>query len=393
MGVLSKNYLIRFAKKITLAGIYIHIPFCKQACYYCDFHFSTSLKNRNTVLEAIQYEIYLQKDYLNNESIDSIYFGGGTPSLLEERELSQIIEQLYKHFQIGENIEITLEANPDDLDLQKIKSIRRLGINRLSIGIQSFHDPHLQFMNRAHNSIEAQYCVSNAIENGINDISIDLIYGIPSEDHSIWQADISKALEFPINHISAYCLTIEPKTVFGKRVSKQRMMPIDDEFAAEQFEVLIDQLSKSEFEQYEISNFCRGGHYSKHNSSYWQQRKYLGIGPSAHSFDGLNRQFNIANNTHYVRAINDHKIPCTVESLSATQKANEYLLITLRTKWGSELYHLTNIFPGWINLFEREINQMTKSGYLTIKDNTIFLSAKGKLIADEITLKLFIDEK
>lgn len=375
-----------------MAGIYLHIPFCKQACHYCDFHFSTRLEAKSKMLQAISKEIVLQKEFLKGEPVTSIYFGGGTPSLLEGSEVAAFLALIRENFQLEDDIEVTLEANPDDLSPDKLKNFYQAGINRLSIGIQSFHDPHLRFMNRAHNSSEALSCLSDARKVGFKDFSIDLIYGIPSESHHIWKEDIRQALQLGVNHISAYCLTIEPGTVFGNWLGKKKMKPIDEEFAAQQFEILYSALTKKGFEQYEISNFCLPGHYSRHNSSYWRQQMYLGAGPSAHSYDGHNRQFNVSNNQRYIRSIEQGLIPCTRENLTPTQKVNEYLLTSIRTRWGCSLGKLERMLPGWGDLFKEVLTSLITSGHLKAENDTIFLSEKGKLMADEITLKLFKDE-
>lgn len=379
-------------KNQSLAGIYIHIPFCKQACHYCDFHFSTQLKNKALMLDAINAEIEIQKDFLGTNSLSSVYFGGGTPSLLERKEIEQILNSIKHHYNLNDDVEITLEANPDDLSESKLAELAETSINRLSIGIQSFHDPHLKFMNRAHNASEADNSIVLAQKAGFDNLTVDLIYGVPSEDHKIWLEDIKKSLNSGVNHISAYCLTIEPNTVFGNWLQKNKIRAIDDEFAAQQFEILFEKLSDSGFTQYEISNFCRNDQFSRHNSSYWKGHQYLGIGPSAHSFDGNYRQFNIAHNQKYIKSIQDGTIPCTVEKLSQAQVANEYLLTTLRTIWGSSLSSLNEKFNGWYLKFENQINELINSDLILIKDDVIYLTQKGKLVADEITLQLFIEE-
>ncbi|MEL7146539.1 MAG: radical SAM family heme chaperone HemW, partial [Bacteroidota bacterium] len=279
-----------------MAGIYIHIPFCKQACHYCDFHFSTNLKHKDSLLEAIIRELDLQQNYLAQEKVSSIYFGGGTPSILHSGDIDKIIDRINTHHQVTTDVEITLEANPDDLTKKKLRELSDAGVNRLSIGIQSFHDQHLRYMNRAHNAKEASQCVEWAYNTGIKNLSIDLIYGIPANDHQIWRRDLELAVSLPVNHISAYCLTIEPDTAFGRWVAQNKMAEAGEEFSAEQFELLLDTLNQHGFEQYEISSFCKDKQYSRHNSSYWLQKKYLGVGPSAHSYNGGSRQFNVSHN-------------------------------------------------------------------------------------------------
>ncbi|MGB3466169.1 MAG: radical SAM family heme chaperone HemW [Cyclobacteriaceae bacterium] len=375
-----------------MAGIYLHIPFCKQACHYCDFHFSTQLGARPQMLKAILQEIGLQQGYLGKEPVSSIYFGGGTPSLLDSSEISTLLTAICDLYEVDQNAEITLEANPDDLSEKKLAMLRKAGVNRLSIGIQSFHDPHLKFMNRAHTASEALDCLSIAENIGFDDLSIDLIYGLPADDHRIWEEDIRQALQLPINHISAYCLTIEPNTVFGNWLGKKKIRPIEEEFSATQFVLLCETLARQGFEQYEISNFCLPGHYSRHNSAYWQQKKYLGIGPSAHSFDGIDRQFNIAHNQKYIKSLAELTIPCTIEHLTAVQRANEYLLTTIRTKWGSSMQKLEAIYPGWTQHFGKPIHALLEKKLLDKKEDVLLLTDNGKLVADEITLQLFLDE-
>lgn len=344
-------------------------------------------------MEAINTEIEIQRDFLEENPISSIYFGGGTPSLLEKVEIERILESIDQHYQISDEVEITLEANPDDLNEQKLAKFSETPVNRLSIGIQSFHDPHLKFMNRAHNASEANDCVAMAQAAGFQNLTIDLIYGVPSEDHDIWRKDIEKALTSGVSHISAYCLTIEPNTVFGNWLQKNKIKAIDDEFSAQQFEILYEELTKNGFAQYEISNFCKNDQYSRHNSSYWKGQKYLGIGPSAHSFDGQQRQFNVAHNQKYIKSIQEGNVPCTVEKLSQAQVANEYLLTTLRTIWGSSLISLDEKFNGWKGMFEKPLNELIDADLIIIENNMIYLTQKGKLVADEITLQLFIEEE
>ena len=285
-----------------------------------------------------------------------------------------ILKSINDSYEIAEEVEITLESNPDDLTSQKLDNFAKAGINRLSIGIQSFHDPHLQFMNRAHNANEALNCIELAKSAGFNNLTIDLIYGIPSSDHQLWQKDIDKALQLGVNHISAYCLTIEPNTVFGNWLNKSRIKPIDEDYSAEQFEILCETLTINGFHQFEISNFCKDQQYSRHNSSFWKGEKYLGIGPSAHSFDGKDRQFNVANNQKYLKSLSKKLIPFTMEKLSTTQMANEYLLTTLRTIWGSHISVLNKKFPGWSDQFSDRLSELIDSGLISLDENVILLT-------------------
>jgi oxygen-independent coproporphyrinogen-3 oxidase len=372
--------------------LYLHIPFCKQACHYCDFHFSTNMAQKGAMTEAIAREIVLRKSYLPSNQLSTIYFGGGTPSLLSGDELDLLLGVIKDNFEVSPHAEITLEANPDDLNTNNLRQFALSGINRLSIGIQSFYEPHLQFLNRAHNALEAEACVRNAQEVGIENISVDLIYAIPHPDHTVLDRDISKVVQLGISHVSAYCLTIEPQTAFGKWVKTKKLKPIDEDFAAHQFEILINGLATAEYEQYEISNFARGDHYSRHNTSYWQRKAYLGVGPSAHSYDGVSREFNVSNNARYIASISRDEIPATVEMLSAADQTNEYLLTSLRTKWGTDLAVLDELSAGkFSNEHQGEIASLAQQGLITLQQKIMTLTAKGKLFADRISGDLFID--
>ncbi|MET7253325.1 radical SAM family heme chaperone HemW [Dyadobacter fermentans] len=372
--------------------LYIHIPFCKQACHYCDFHFSTNTTNKRAVVEAIAREIVLRQSYLPDGDMETIYFGGGTPSLLDEAELGFLLDTIHRQFQVAPNAEITLEANPDDLNAATLDMFAQAGINRLSIGIQSFHEPHLRFMNRAHSAVEAEQCVRLAQDAGIDNISIDLIYAIPSENHGILQRDLSRAFTLGVPHISAYCLTIEPQTAFGSWLKKKKIQPIEEEYAAQQFEILVGSLRENGYEQYEISNFARNGHYSNHNSSYWKQHPYLGVGPSAHSYNGVSREYNISNNAKYLEAIQKGNIPATIETLSPADQTNEYLLTGLRTKWGVELQKLEVLSAGrFASEAGDELERMTRKGWVREDSGILLLTEAGKLFADRIASDLFID--
>jgi oxygen-independent coproporphyrinogen-3 oxidase len=372
--------------------LYLHIPFCRQACHYCDFHFSTNTSNKRAVVEAIAAEIVLRKDYLPEKGIETIYFGGGTPSMLDQAELELLLDTIRQHFSVDKDAEITLEANPDDLSAEKLRQFYAAGINRLSIGIQSFHEPHLKFLNRIHSATEAGQCVKTAQDIGIQNISIDLIYAIPAESHAILQEDMQKAFELNISHISAYCLTIEPQTAFGSWLKKKKIQPIDEEFAARQFEILIKTLAENSYEQYEISNFARNGRYSRHNSSYWKQRPYLGVGPSAHSYNGSSREYNVSNNAQYLKAIQGNVIPATIEQLSVADQTNEYLLTGLRTKWGVSREKLELLSKGTFRMVHAEdLKRMTASGWIWEDTQSLYLTESGKLFADRIASDLFID--
>ncbi|MCF0070866.1 radical SAM family heme chaperone HemW [Dyadobacter sp. CY261] len=372
--------------------LYIHIPFCKQACHYCDFHFSTHTANKRAVVEAIAREIELRKAYLPDGDMETIYFGGGTPSMLDEAELHLLLGTIHKHFRVAPDAEISLEANPDDLDAASLQMFFKAGINRLSIGIQSFHEPHLRFMNRAHSALQAGQCVKLAQKAGIDNISIDLIYAIPSENHNVLLADLSQAFTLGVPHISAYCLTIEPQTAFGSWLKKKKIKPIEEEYAAQQFEILVKSLGDHGYEQYEISNFARDRRYSRHNSSYWKQHPYLGVGPSAHSYDGTSREYNVSNNAKYLEAIQQERIPATTEMLTSADQTNEYLLTGLRTIWGVEMQKLHVLSNGAFALEQQqELEKMTRKGWIREESGILLLTDAGKLFADRIASDLFID--
>jgi oxygen-independent coproporphyrinogen III oxidase len=374
-----------------MAGLYLHVPFCKQACFYCDFHFSTNQEKKLEMIRAFTREIELQKDYLKGEPVNTIYFGGGTPSLLSKEELSLLMEAIRKYFSISSSPEITLEANPDDLTKDKLLSLKEMGVNRLSIGIQSFDDEVLQFLNRAHDSVAAHACVEMAREAGFKNISIDLIYAIPNQDHQAWAKNIERALALKPDHISSYSLTIEEKTAFGRWVASGTLKVKDDEFAASQLTMLVDTLEEKGFEQYEVSNFALPGFQSQHNSSYWKQEKYLGIGPSAHSYNGESRQFNINNNHLYLKSLRENSIPATIEVLTRAEIINDYLLTTLRTSWGTSLVTLRENFNfNLMEEYESYVNSLIANGLALIKNETLILTKAGKLFADKIASDLFV---
>jgi oxygen-independent coproporphyrinogen III oxidase len=375
-----------------VAGIYIHIPFCRQACHYCDFHFSTNLTNKANLVRAIGLELEMQRDFCGDELIETIYFGGGSPSLLSFSELESILGKVYNNYNTISTPEITLEGNPDDLSFEYLSTIANLGVNRLSIGIQSFSEKNLKYLNRIHNSTQSILCLENAFKAGFSNYSVDLIYGIPSEDHKIWEEDLRQAMIFKPKHISAYCLTIEEKTAFGNWLKKGRMKPIDEEYSSQQYEMLIDLLKDNGYEHYEISNFSLPGFESKHNSSYWKQKKYLGVGPGAHSYNGIVRRYNIENNNKYILAIEKGFLPFEEEILSQENKINEYLLTTIRTQWGCDLKYLRDSYN--YNLLQEKSDylKMFFSQQLVYQDNDIlYLTRKGKLLADQITENLMTE--
>ena len=374
-----------------MAGLYIHIPFCKQACHYCNFHFSTSLQLKEPVIQAILKELKIQKNYLKGEALDSIYLGGGTPSLLTKKELSALFEQIYTIHKVKKDAEITLEANPDDLTKKKIADLKDSPVNRLSIGIQSFFDHDLKFMNRAHNAQEAKECLENVQNAGFSNLTIDLIYGSPTTTQQQWIQNIEIALSYKIPHISCYCLTVEPQTALAHFVKKGKVTPPDDEKAALQFETLIQKLTEIGYEHYEISNFAKKGYIAKHNSNYWRHVKYLGIGPSAHSFDGKSRQWNIPNNSQYVKALDQKKAFFEKEILTTDQAYNEYILTGLRTKWGCDKEKIAHFGQKYLRHFDQEVKRLLSKRWVQEKNNIFTLTNQGKLVADRVALELFID--
>jgi oxygen-independent coproporphyrinogen III oxidase len=373
-----------------MAGIYFHIPFCKQACYYCDFHFSTNVSYKDEMVQALGRELNLQREYIT-APVDTIYFGGGTPSLLTENELDFLLNEVNKNFHVNPAAEITLEANPDDLTGEKIKGLRHIGINRLSIGIQSFDDVTLKYLNRAHTAVSAEECVALSQESGFDNISIDLIYAIPGMSRDDWMRNIKKAIALRVAHISAYSLTIEEKTVMGRWAAKGKISIVPDDAAATQLDVLISALENAGFEHYEVSNFAQPGRYSKHNSSYWQQRPYLGIGPSAHSFNIETRQFNIKNNHLYVKALKDGSIPASIERLTREDRINDYLLTTLRTNWGTDLEKLKNDYQYDLETVHLPyLEKLISQSLARLERSHLILTRKGKFLADKISSDLFL---
>lgn len=374
-----------------MAGLYIHIPFCKQACYYCDFHFSTNQKNRTQVCHAINKELELQCDYLDQENLQTIYFGGGTPSLLNKEELSIIFEGIQKNFSTNTINEYTLEANPDDLTLPVLEMLWSLGINRLSIGIQSFDDAVLKSLNRAHTKAQAESCFKDARSVGFNNISCDLIYAIPGLSDKDWKHSIHQLLELNPEHISAYSLTIEEKTVFGNWQKNGKLNPMEDDHAAQQLEILVSVLADYGYEQYEVSNFAKPNFIAVHNTNYWKQEKYLGIGPSAHSFNGVSRQFNVPNNAKYIQTIESGVIPFTLETLSKEDLINEYVLTTLRTKWGSNMKRLQEEFGYDLqNENSQYIEQLLNTDLAILQNHFLILTRKGMMLGDKIASDLFV---
>ena len=374
-----------------MAGIYIHIPFCKQACNYCDFHFSTSMKMKVDFVKAIIKEIELRKDVFANKFISSIYFGGGTPSLLSKEELDMIFEKLYKSFTIDADAEITLEANPEDLNFDKILQLKDTPINRLSIGVQSFRDEDLKYMNRAHTAIEALNSIKVAQDVGFQNITIDLIYGTPGMSNEDWKYNLRKSFALNLPHISSYALTVEEKTPLYYQILKKNIDAVDEQQSANQFKILMDEMLSYGYEQYEISNFCKDNSYSRHNSSYWKKNHYLGLGPSAHSYFGNSRLWNVSNNVKYIKALSASRLPLSKENLNTQDMYNEYVMTSLRTKWGCSLIEIEKYYSrSYLNYFKVQIKGHEINGYIIENKGVYTLSEKGKLIADRITSDLFV---
>lgn len=376
-----------------MAGIYLHIPFCKQACHYCDFHFSTNLAIRSEMVHAMAGEISMRRDYLQDERVETVYFGGGTPSLLRTDELELLLQTVFKTHDVSPDPEITIEANPDDLSPQKLRDLRSLGINRLSIGVQSFDDPVLKFLNRAHSAETATHCVELSRDAGFTNISIDLIYAIPGLSAQAWKTNIARALQLQAPHISAYSLTIEEKTVFGNWLSKGKLKPVSESYSAQQLEDLMDALSTAGYRQYEISNFAKPGWEARHNSSYWRGASYLGIGPSAHSYNQTSRQHNVANNHLYVRSLSEKIIPAEKEVLRKADRINEYILTALRTDKGCSLSLLSREFEyDLLGLHSAYLGELEKHKLIAVHDDHLMLTKSGRLLADQIASDLFLLE-
>ena len=408
---MSNNILIHPSKSPSplgkldgAAGIYIHIPFCKQACFYCDFHFSTSLKKKDELIQALAKELVLRKDELKNETIDTIYFGGGTPSILSTDELKFLISEVYKNYKVSGNPEITLEANPDDLvSVQEqsktiFEDYKSIGINRLSIGIQSFFEDDLKSMNRAHSSEEAEKCLSVATRH-FDNITIDLIYGIPNMSIEKWNENLEIAFSFGVNHISSYALTVEAKTALDTFIKKGTYPPIDEDLALQHFNHLIKKTTEQGFVHYEISNFGKPDYFSKHNTSYWQGKSYLGIGPSAHSFSKTQRSWNVANNSKYIQSIQNESLPNTVEVLSKKDQYNEYVMTGLRTIWGVSLARIESEFGDlFLQHLKAAAEKFIKQELLVIVNETkqsvqlekLITTQKGKFLVDGIAADLFM---
>jgi oxygen-independent coproporphyrinogen-3 oxidase len=379
-----------------MSGIYIHIPFCKQACHYCDFHFSTSMKKKDEMVLALAKEIVMRKNEFelldsarSDNQIETIYFGGGTPSVLSNDEINFLISEVYKNYKVSENPEITLEANPDDLSSERILELSKSPINRLSIGVQSFYEEDLKMMNRAHNSAEAKKCLEEATQY-FDNISLDLIYGIPGLTDEMWKQNIETALSFGVPHISSYALTVEPKTALRKLIDTGKIAEPQDEVASNHFMILVDTLQKNGFIHYELSNFGKENYFSRNNSAYWLGKKYIGIGPSAHSYDGEKRGWNIANNSLYLKSIQENILPIETEILSKSDRYNEYIMTGLRTIWGVSLERIEKEFGlDYLDYLQKQSRKFLNDDLLSIENNILKPTAKGKFLTDGIASDLF----
>jgi len=370
-----------------MAGIYIHIPFCKQACHYCNFHFSTSKKNYEQVLKAILAEIELRLNYLPNNKIDSIYFGGGTPSVLAVADVEQILHTINKNYNVNPKAEITLESNPDDISLEKLKAWKNAGINRLSIGVQSFFEDDLKWMNRAHSSRQAEDAINLSRQAGFANITADLIYGLP---HNHWEANIKKMVEFGIPHISSYALMVEEKTALHHFVTTKKVQLPPDEKAEEDYQILCEYLKKVGYEHYEISNFAKPGFRSKHNASYWKGTPYLGIGPAAHSYNGKTRRWNIANNTQYANGVLQNTQFCEDEVLSLTDQYNEFVMTGLRKVEGILYSEIETKFgEKYLQYLTSAAAKFLETKKLIFSENRLYISEREWFLADTIIAELF----
>lgn len=371
-----------------MAGIYLHIPFCRQACHYCNFHFSTSLKSKSDIVTALTKEIDQRHTYLNVKYLDTIYFGGGTPSVLDVDEIEVLLNQIRKFYVFDSTTEITLEANPEDLTDQYLREIKTIGINRLSIGIQSFFDEDLKFMNRSHNAKQAKLSLDYALQH-FDDISIDLIFGGQYSSDSNWTENLMTAIDLDITHLSCYSLTIEEGTAFGSWINKNKLQSIESEVQKDQFIETMERLTKAGYEHYEISNYARSNKYARHNTNYWRSEPYLGIGPSAHSYNGQSRQWNVANNHKYLEGILQDQNYGNIETLTQQDKYNEYILTSLRTMWGSKQSKINQFDKEYIAHFKSKSKQLVSQGKTILKEDVLYLTKQGKLFADQVAEELF----
>ncbi len=374
-----------------MAGIYIHIPFCRQKCYYCDFYKTVNTSLAGSFISALKKETRLRKNYLDGEPVETIYFGGGTPSVLKEGELNEILSHLFHEFEVSPKAEITLEANPDDISFPYLQALLKSGINRLSVGIQSFQDDHLKKLNRRHNTQQVIKALENAVKTGFTNISADLIYGLPGLNINEWKQSLNEVFHLPVDHLSAYHLTYHEGTPFYTWLKKGTLKELDEQESVKQFNMLMDAAGKNGFEQYEISNFAKNEMYSKHNTSYWTGTKYLGLGPSAHSFNGVSRRWNVAHLEAYIRAIEKNTAFSREERLTAKEKFNEYILTRLRTKWGVSAETIKNEFgQERAAAFIEDTKKFLRSETMVQQNNVYTLTRKGLFVSDDIMADFMI---
>jgi len=377
-----------------MAGIYIHIPFCRKACLYCDFHFSTNLDNKKKLVDAICAEIKNRKEYLEDKTVNSIYFGGGTPSLLSLEELEQILSTVNTNFEVSEKAEVTFELNPEDAEINYLREIKKLGVNRLSVGLQSFNEEELKWMNRAHNVQQNFDCIKIAQQVGFDNISIDLIYGSKFQTPETWRKTLQTAFDLNTQHISSYNLTVESRTQLQHLIKEKKEKDVDSGISSHLFEILIEETEKNDFNQYEISNFCKPSFMAEHNSNYWKGLSYLGVGPSAHSYNGVSRRFNVRSNAQYIQATESDKLFYEEEILTANDKYNEYILTRLRTEWGCDTQEIKNNFgEKYATFFLNQLELYKQKNFIDVKQNIITLNKQGKHFADGIASDLFYTKK
>ena len=377
-----------------MSGIYIHIPFCRKACLYCDFHFSTNLTNKNYLVNAICIEITNRKNYLESNTVNSIYFGGGTPSLLSLLELEQILTVVRATYKVDTKAEITFELNPEDAELNYLKALKQLGINRLSIGLQSFDDEELKWMNRAHSAQQNFDCIKLAQQADFENISVDLIYGSKFQTPDTWYKTLQTAFGLDVQHLSSYNLTVESRTQLNHLIKEKKESEVDSEIGSQLFDILMEETERNGFTQYEISNFCKPGYMAVHNSNYWRGFSYLGIGPSAHSYNGVSRRYNVRSNTQYIQAIENNKPFYEEETLTANDKYNEYILTSLRTQWGCDVKEIKTSFgEKYADYFLTQLETHRQKNFIDIKQNTVILNKQGKHFADGIASDLFYTKK
>ncbi len=377
-----------------MPGIYLHIPFCKQKCHYCNFYSLASLKYRDVFVDALLKEMDLRKEYLHDKHINTVYFGGGTPSLLNVEEINRITREIEILFDLDDHAEISLEANPDDLSSDYLKALKNdTPVNRLSIGVQSFFDEELNYLHRVHNGRLARKAIEDAKKSGFDNMTIDLIYGIPTLTAKKWKKNLALFFGYDIPHLSSYALTVESKTALQVLIKRQKLKNTDEGQSVRHFEILLEQTRQHDFEQYEISNFALPGFYSKHNSTYWLGGHYLGLGPSAHSFNGHSRQWNVKNMKQYIESETIDRLVLEKETLTKSQQYNEYVMTSLRTSWGCNTEHILNVFgEKYITSFQRKIQKYLKEGKVIQKGNIYILSDAGKLFADGIAGDMFVEE-